>query len=418
MALSSGGKPFSQSVILNQVPRFEKLTVNQPQKVSDGSSSYISYLVTSQQYPEETPERVRRRFSDFAKLYDKLHTEFVASAVPPLPDRWRLEYIAGDRFSAEFTTKRSASLERFLFRVSQHPSLRRSRCFAQFLSSNGGGPDTSSESRNRATVQPSQESAAIVALDHLGETLMNAFAKAKHQSKEMIDARERAERYEQNIATIDKAVVRTSKTQSDLALDFEDMHHQALKLAKLEPESGPELEKLAQTAQGLMLATVQLRQGIDSHFGCALRDMSHYVQALKGMLKQREQRQIDYEALIEYLKRSEHELVAAEHGQYAPTFSSSFLRTKLNELRGVDKEHSRQQRITKLKGRITEFREESTKAKQVSDDYEELAKREVRVFDQTEAIELQQSLAGLSDSYIEFYETVLRDCQALEAEFS
>lgn len=408
-------------MILNRVPRYEKLTVSQPQKVSDGSSSYISYLVTSQQYPEESPERVRRRFSDFAKLYDKLHTEFAASAVPPLPDRLRLEYIAGDRFSAEFTTKRSASLERFLFRVSQHPSLRRSRAFAHFLSSSRGGPDTSSEGRNYRTIlhgaQPSQESAAIVALDHLGETLMNAFAKAKHQSKEMIDARERAERYEQNIATIDKAVVRTSKTQSDLALDFEEMHYQALKLAKLEPECGSELEKLAQTAQGLKSATAKLRQGIDSHFGCALRDMSHYVQALKGMLKQREQRQIDYEALIEYLKRSEHELVAAEHGQNVPTFSSSFLRTKLNELRGVDKEHSRQQRIAKLKGRITEFREESSKAKQVSNDYEELVKREVRIFDQTEAIELQQSLAGLSDSYIEFYETVLRDCLALEADF-
>ena len=61
------------------------------------------------------------------------------------------------------------------------------------------------------------------------------------------------------------------------------------------------------------------------------------------------------------------------------------------------------------------FKEESHRAKQVSDDYEELAKREVRIFDQTEAIELQQSLAGLSNSYIDFYQTILRDFRELEA---
>lgn len=442
----------AQSVVLSKVPRYAKLTVSEPQKISDGSSSYVSYLVTSQVYEDERPDRVRRRFSEFARLYDNLSTEFPACAIPPLPDRWRLEYIAGDRFSNEFTTKRAASLERFLFRVSQHPDLRKSRYFKLFLSvggavlnghgaaaqSNGNGASSQqalASSSRLLSPGPGQhkngalggdlgdaraangESATMVALDHISDALMNAFAKAKHQSKDMIDARERADRYEQNITTIDKAVVRTAKGQAELATDFEEMNHYAKKLAKLDPESASEFNALASTASVLANASNDLRLGVDSHFACALRDMSHYVQALKGMFKQREQRQIDYEALVEYQKRSEHELVAAEHGQPAPTFSSSFLRTKMNELRGVDKEQIRQQRISKLKTKISEFKKESAKAKDVSDAFEQLAKREVRVFDQTEAIELQQSLAGLSDSYIDYYSTVLKECRELEAKF-
>jgi len=407
---------FTQSVILNKVPRFAVLTVSQPQKASDGSSSYISYLVTSQQFPGEKPERVRRRYSDFAKLYDGLCAEYPTCAIPPLPDRWRIEYIAGDRFGPEFTTKRAASLQRFLFRVSQHPYLRKSRSFLAFLSTQGG-PKQAPHPASNGSADASVESPALsTALDHISEVLMNAFTKAKNQSKEMTDAKERAGRYEQNIATLDKAVVWASKTQGELALDFNNVYKQARKLAELEPQSGPEFDKLAETAKSLARATQQLRVGVDSQFACALRDMSHYVQALKGMLKQREQRQIDYEALVEYLKRSEHELVAAEHGQSpAPALSTSFFRSKMNELRGVDKEQARQQRITKLKNRISMFKEESHRAKQVSDDYEELAKREVRIFDQTEAIELQQSLAGLSNSYIDFYQTILRDFRELEA---
>lgn len=442
----------AQSVVLSKVPRYAKLTVTEPQKISDGSSSYISYLVTSQVYEDERPDRVRRRFSEFSRLYDNLCAEFPACAIPPLPDRWRLEYIAGDRFSNEFTTKRAASLQRFLFCVSQHPDLRKSRYFKLFLSVGGAvinGHSAGAQSQNngvssqQALASSSRllspgpgpnkngildndlgdaraangESATMVALDHISDALMNAFAKAKHQSKDMIDARERADRYEQNINTIDKAVVRTAKGQAELATDFKEMNHYAKKLAMLDPDSASEFNALASTANVLASASNDLRLGVDSHFACALRDMSHYVQALKGMFKQREQRQIDYEALVEYQKRSEHELVAAEHGQPAPTFSSSFLRTKMNELRGVDKEQLRQQRISKLKTKISEFKKESAKAKDVSDAFEQLAKREVRVFDQTEAIELQQSLTGLSDSYIEYYSTVLKECRELEAKF-
>lgn len=381
------------------------LRVDSPQRVTEGNSAFVSYLITSQGEGQPA-ERVRRRFSEFAKLYDQLVSDYPACAVPPLPDRSRLEYIAGDRFSPEFTSRRAASLERFLFRVTQHPELGKSRALAAFLAPR----DLNARARRQGLAGhiPSDGSGV---LDSISDTLVNAFAKVKNQSKEMVDARDRASRFEHSVASVDKAVVHLGRNQQELVQDFEDMHRQAMRLGKLEPAVSSEFGHLATTAKALASATAALRVGIDTGFAGALRDMAHYVQAVKGMLKQREQRQIDYEALVEYLERSEAELAAAKQGS-----AGGYLRTKVNDLRGVDKEQARKQRVTKLGSRIQELRDEVSLARKVSDDFEALAKREVKVFERIESMELQTCLTGLADSYIEYFQRVLKECQEIESQ--
>lgn len=49
----------------------------------------------------------RRRFQDFVFLRDHLAKDFPACVVPPLPDKHRLEYLTGDRFSDEFLERRT-----------------------------------------------------------------------------------------------------------------------------------------------------------------------------------------------------------------------------------------------------------------------------------------------------------------------
>lgn len=392
------------TTVISQHPRYTVLQVGEPQKVSDGSSAYVSYLVTSQEHEDDRVEKVRRRFSEFVALHDALVREYPTCVIPPIPDKSRLEYIAGDRFSPEFTLRRAVALTRFLFRVSQHDELRRARVFAQFLHP-GSGTSVS---------VPPADAPYPSALDHLGDTLMNAFVKARHQTKEMIDARDRAERYEQNIGGIDRAVQRVSRTQAELSADFGSTARFARKLAEIEPGSETEFAALGNATAALAVAAGDLRRAVDHNFGGSLHDMAHYVQALKLMLRRREQRQIDYEVLVEYLKRAEHELVAVEHGSESSSFSSSFIKSKINELRGVNKEQAREQRMAKLRQRIEGLRSESAYAKQLSDELEVLAKREVRVFEQTEAIELHQTLSGLTDSYIAYYRDVLQQCRELE----
>ena len=103
--------------------------MSSPQKEAEGTKDvYISYLITTETtLPtfQARNSRVRRRFTDFLHLHDSLLRDFPAVAVPPLPAKHKMEYIKGDRFSPEFTARRCASLNRFLFRISLHPLLRK-----------------------------------------------------------------------------------------------------------------------------------------------------------------------------------------------------------------------------------------------------------------------------------------------------
>lgn len=381
------------------------ITINTPHKVNEGSAAFVTYLVTSTR-PGMEPERVRRRFSEFSRLYTQLLTEFPASAIPPLPDHSRFEYLAGDRFSDAFTHRRAAALERFLFRVTCHPDLSSSRTLAAFLTPsnrqnqpNGGAGTTSPDG----------------VLDQLSDTLLNAFSKAKNQSKEMIEARERADRFEHAISMIDKAATHLVKHEGLLNADLNDMSKQATRLAALDKGVSKEFDILSRTSQALSEAFGELHNSNDAQFAGALKDMTRYVKALKQMLKQREQKQIDYEALVDYLRRTEQDFATLQSGNTS-TSPSSFLRTKVNDLRGVDKEQSRQARQQRLEMRMSELRIEANRAKQVSDQFEEIAKQEVQIFEATEALEMRSCLAGFTKAHIAFYRRVLNDCRAIEAE--
>lgn len=399
-------EPVLSSSIISQHPRYFKLTVGEPQKINDGNTAYISYLVTSQARSEDSAEKVRRRFKEFQALHSALARAYTTCVVPPLPDKSRLEYISGDRFSPEFTLKRAVALSRFLFRISQHDELKRSRAFAQFLQPN----NTGSSGRNEVDFPKPRPSM----LDHFSDSVMNAFVKARYMSKEMINARDRAGRFEHNIMSIERAVQRVSKTQTSLSTDFSSISRFASQLAAIDPASQSEFEALGVAGAILSASAADLRRSVDNNFSNSLREMANYVQVLKAMLRHREQRQIDYEVLAEYLKKSEHELVAVEHGSEQTSFSSSFLKSKINELRGISKDAVREQKSDKLRARIDEFKKESNYAKQLSDELEVLARREVRTFEQTEAIELQETLSGLTDNYIAYYRDVLDQCRALE----
>lgn len=378
------------------------ITVTNPQKVSESMGAFVTYLVTTIQ--EDKEQRVRRRFKEFEKLHSQLTAIFPALTIPPLPDHMRRQYIAGDCFSKEFTSKRAASLERFLFRISQHPDLRQSQCFKLFLAPR----EASFEEQLRALSISNPDSGI---LNQLSDSLLNAFSKVKNQSKEMTDCRERADRFEHTVKKIDKAVAHLNKSQQNLVRDYEDINAQSQRLAELEPPVREDFEKLAQMTQILRDAMAALHAKIDSQFAGGLRDMSQYAQAIKATLKQREQKQIDCEALTEYVVRLETEIAAARMG--VNNSPKSYLLTKVNDLRGKNSAQARDEQIHKLEARLANLREEATKARELSEQYELVVKREVRIFEHTEILEFQSCLRKLADNQIDFYRRILTESRAL-----
>ncbi|XP_076158888.1 sorting nexin-1a isoform X2 [Alosa pseudoharengus] len=133
--------------ILEEVEEEDKFELNvsvtNPEKVGDGINAYLAYRVSTQTTLPMFKSKtfvVRRRFSDFLGLYEKLSEKLSQNGyiVPPPPEKsilgmTKLKVGKEDPSSAEFVEKRRAALERFLQRVLCHPSLLQDPDVREFL---------------------------------------------------------------------------------------------------------------------------------------------------------------------------------------------------------------------------------------------------------------------------------------------
>nr|XP_046212919.1 sorting nexin-1a isoform X2 [Oncorhynchus gorbuscha] len=124
--------------------RFElNISITNPEKVGDGMNAYMAYKVSTQttlpMFRSKT-FTVRRRFSDFLGLYEKLSDKHTLNGyiVPPPPEKsimgmTKVKVGKEDNSSAEFVERRRAALERYLQRVVFHPSLIQDPDVREFL---------------------------------------------------------------------------------------------------------------------------------------------------------------------------------------------------------------------------------------------------------------------------------------------
>uniref|UniRef100_UPI003AAD70C8 sorting nexin-1a isoform X3 n=1 Tax=Centroberyx gerrardi TaxID=166262 RepID=UPI003AAD70C8 len=124
--------------------KFEiNISITNPEKIGDGMNAYMAYKVSTQttlpMFRNKT-FTVRRRFSDFLGLYEKLSEKHGPNGfiVPPPPEKsilgmTKVKVGKEDPSSAEFVERRRAALERYLQRVVCHPSLLQDPDVREFL---------------------------------------------------------------------------------------------------------------------------------------------------------------------------------------------------------------------------------------------------------------------------------------------
>jgi sorting nexin-4 len=368
---------------------------------------------------------VRRRFTDFVFLYTSLSREYPAVAVPPLPDKHTTAYLRGnERFSDDFTAKRAFSLHRFLKRIALHPELRRAAVLLQFLESpewnsimkskaqlglggvsspggagGGGGGGGSGSIR----VVPADDGAPGV-LEAWTDTFLNAFSKVHKPDKKFIEVRERADKLEVDLGQVEKVVARVARRQQDLATDYEDVATQFEKLKALEPGVEAPLTSFSASVHATSENWTELRNHTDRDYLSSLKDMEAYIGALKALLKAREQKQLDFEALSDYLAKAASDRDSLASSAQIGNSVTSLLRSKVEDFRGVDHEQARRDRLRKLEMEIQRLTKEVEGAKITSEMFDDRTVREVQEFERIKAVELQDTLGGLADAHIDFFE--------------
>ncbi|KAM4619430.1 sorting nexin-1a isoform 2-T2 [Polymixia lowei] len=147
-AAASVSKP--QSTTLEELEEEEQedkfeinISITNPEKIGDGMNAYMAYKVSTQttlpMFRNKT-FTVKRRFSDFLGLFEKLSEKHASNGfiVPPPPEKsilgmTKVKVGKEDPSSAEFVERRRAALERYLQRVVCHPSLLQDPDVREFL---------------------------------------------------------------------------------------------------------------------------------------------------------------------------------------------------------------------------------------------------------------------------------------------
>ncbi|KAI1451252.1 Vps5-domain-containing protein [Annulohypoxylon moriforme] len=137
------GQP-SVSIEKAAKPSFQ-ITVGDPHKVGDLTSSHIVYSVrtktTSKGYKQPEFE-VKRRYRDFLWLYNTMHGNNPGVVVPPPPEKQAL-----NRFESNFVESRRAALEKMLNKIAAHPTLQHDPDLKLFLESESFNVDVKHKER-------------------------------------------------------------------------------------------------------------------------------------------------------------------------------------------------------------------------------------------------------------------------------
>lgn len=379
------------------------VSVTSPNREASGTrESYISYLVKTQSSLavfQKQVFQVRRRYNDFVFLHTILTQSYAASAIPPLPEKHASAYLKGGRFDTEFTSRRCASLDRFLTRCALHPTLKRANELHMFLESADWNSYTRTSHHTRRTTMDGGPSM----MDGITDTLMGAFTKLGKPDKRFTDVREKAEKLSRDLSHIDKLIARVVRRETDIEGDFGEMAHHFAKLADIEPELEKEFNGLAKAMDATANNFRTLKEHTDAHYLTSLRDQSAYNSTLKALLKIRDQKQLDFEALTEYQIKttSERDLLASGHTQ------ANFIQTKVENLRGLNHEAVRKEKLRKLELKVEELQKEIVSAQVTSEKFDEEVVREVDIFEKTKGVEMKATMQQYCRANIEFYKSVI-----------
>lgn len=392
-------------------------SVKDPVKeLAETKDAYVSYLVQAKTnlpiFSTPNPSS-RRRFQDFVFLRENLSRNFPACIVPPLPDKHRLEYITGDRFSPEFLERRRLELHHFLQRVSRHPTLQRSTLVRAFFESTEWHVFMHQHIAHPPCPEPSPS-----IIDNISDTLLNAFSKVKKPDERFLFMREGVDRFEEGLTAYERLYHRIRGRSNDLTADYHELAVAVQGLGFLESGITDPLNHFSNTLlefSALLRHTTQTTTDPLLHH---LHSMLGYSHANRAVLKLRDQKQLDFEELSDYLSgvTAERDRLAAVISGHAPSSGlgiGAYLKDRVDAIRGTDDDRSRVERMRKLDLKIKELQDAVTTAHETSDAFNEETLKEQVVYQFAKEAEMKEMLSNFAAGQIEFYKAAMEEWERI-----
>ncbi|EIN13987.1 lipid binding protein [Punctularia strigosozonata HHB-11173 SS5] len=400
-------------------------SVKDPVKeLAETKDAYVSYLVTAQTnlpiFSTPNPSS-RRRYKDFVFLREHLVKDFPACVVPPLPDKHRMEYITGDRFSPEFMERRRLDLHRFLQRLARHPTLQRSSLLRAFFESTEW-----TVIMHQHVAHPPGPEAPSGLIDNISDTLLNAFSRVRKPDERFLAMRENVDKFEDGLQLSERLWTRVrSRTNDgdpesgeDLTADYHDLAVAVQGLGFLESGITDPLNHFSNTLLEFSALLRHLTQSTTDPSLVHLHSLLTYSHANRAVLKLRDQKQLDFEELSEYLsnvtaERDRLSAIIRGHVGSGGLGFGAYLRDKVDAIRGADDDRSRVEKMRKLDQKIKELQDAVTTAHETSDAFSDETLREQAVFQRAKEAEMKEMLGNLAEGQIEFYKASMEEWERI-----
>jgi sorting nexin-4 len=433
-----------------------EINVTDPQTEHDGSNSFTIYHIKIKtDNPKFTKKNytILRRYSDFDILYKCLTFDYPTLLIPPLPNKQRLEYIKGGRFTDEFVSKRCNSLNIFINRIINHSILSQSDVLFIFLEDNNYW-NTYKNNLNFNEANPITHSNSSV--EGVTDFLMNSFKKPHVEGKYNKNFKEidhQRLKLQENLNKIDKIYTKVVNKQDSISKEMNAFGDEFNKLTillnndfngKFREEDQIDLETKEIVNQFKTFSSNlkkssdhfnELNKYIEFNYLNNLKDLEHYLISLGNLIKLKDYKILDYEMLNNYLEKTIAEKENLENGGSLTSTTEgtiSFLSRKFESITGLRGSSNSNipnsngtddtisngntntsslvnERINKLNSRIVLLETEKNNAKKVYEQYEIDLLNEWTQFKKIKDNEISSSLDQLSNAYIKMYSNSFDD---------
>lgn len=193
-------------------------------------------------------------------------------------------------------------------------------------------------------------------LDNISDTLLNAFTKVRKPDDRFIDMKVHLDQFEEGLTSIERLTSKNKIRLNDLVIDYEDFANSIQGLGYLESGITEPLLQFETTLVQFSHSIDSTRSKITDPFLEHLHSLLSYSIAFRGVLKLRDQKQLDFEELSAYLSNvvTERDRLAGGYG-YGMGIGSYF-KEKVDSLRGSEAEGTKEARMIKLDAKIKEVR--------------------------------------------------------------
>jgi sorting nexin-4 len=218
--------------------------------------------------------------------------------------------------------------------------------------------------------------------------------------------KERNERMEENLDMLQKTLSRTNKRTEDLCHDYEEFTSSVRGLSDMESSFK---QLLDQFAKGLEQFSNNMKQMTieDSKWQIEVHDYMTYYHAVKDVLKLRDQKQLDFEELSDYLQSTiedREKTIRDKRGDIGGV--ASYITGKLNEVRGADTDKIKREKVLRLDERVRELQDAIDQTHEVSTAFSDQVKKEDVFFNRNKSIEMFDVLQTYTEAKVHFYQDV------------